>query len=61
MSDIIGVAPGGKFLAIECKSAKGKLSLVQEEFLERVDALGGVACVVRSVEELEKDLKEAGY
>lgn len=60
-SDIIGVLAGGRFLAIEAKRPKGgRLSPEQETFLDRVSDLGGLALVVRSTEELEADLKEAG-
>lgn len=59
VSDLLGVCKDGRFLAVECKSSTGKLSSYQEEFQRRVAELGGVACVVRSVDELEADLKEA--
>ncbi len=45
-ADIIGLLPpSGKFLAIECKARRGKPTLAQEEFLERIRADGGVAAV----------------
>ena len=58
-SDILGVLLGGRFLAVECKVGKGKLSEAQRRFLERVDQMGGLALVVRDdvnglVEEIEK-------
>ena len=59
-ADIQGVVPGGKALHVEIKTETGKLSPFQEEFLDRVSSLGGIAIVARSVEELEKDLKEVG-
>jgi len=52
-ADIIGVMPGGRFLAVECKAARGRLSEAQGEFLRRVQDAGGVACVVHGVDELE--------
>ncbi len=51
-SDIIACAPGGQFVAIECKSSYGKVSKSQQEFLEKVRKLGGVALVVRNIDEL---------
>lgn len=57
ISDILGVLPGGRFLAIECKRPGGRESPSQVEFQERVVSLGGVAMCVSSVEELEEDLK----
>lgn len=62
VSDILGILPGGtgRFLAIEVKRPGGRTSPEQETFLANVTALGGVACVAHSVDELEADLKEAG-
>jgi hypothetical protein len=51
-SDIIGLLPGGKFLAVEVKSSRGQLRDNQEAFLAAVTAMGGVAGVVRSLDEL---------
>lgn len=59
VSDILGILPDGRFLAVECKSAKGKTSEHQDAFLDQIAANGGVACVVRSVEELAEDLRVA--
>lgn len=51
-SDLICcVPPHGRFLAIECKSEKGKLSPEQERFILQVIHHGGVAGVARSVED----------
>jgi hypothetical protein len=59
VSDIIGILPGGRFLAVEIKrSSGGKLSEDQEEFLDTVNEIGGVGLVVRSIEELQKDLAQ---
>ena len=60
VADILGVLDKGRFLAVEVKSPKGKTSPEQDAFLDAVTALGGVACVVHSVDELEADLREAG-
>jgi hypothetical protein len=58
-SDIIGICPDGRFLAVECKRPRGgRLTEKQREFLGRVNAAGGVGIVATSVEELEKQLKE---
>ena len=56
--DIFGVLPGGRFLSIECKTAKGKTSLDQEAFMNEVNDQGGLARVVRSIEELEGIINE---
>lgn len=60
VSDILGVLPGGTILCCEVKRPGGKLSSFQKEFQKQVAELGGIACTVHSVEELEADLKEAG-
>jgi tricorn protease-like protein len=51
-SDIIACSPDGRFFAIECKSKKGRLTENQKEFLRKVSELGGVALVVRNIDEL---------
>ena len=56
-SDILGILPGGKFLAVECKREKGgKLSDLQIDFLNRIKENGGVAVCVHSVEDLKNIL-----
>ena len=58
VSDILGILPDGKFLAIECKAEKGKLSEFQETFLNKINAFGGVAIVCRSIEDVDKFLAD---
>ena len=58
VSDIIGICPDGRFLAIEIKAEKEKVSEDQQVFLENVATKGGVAFVARSVDELESKLME---
>ena len=60
-SDIIGVLPDGRFLAIETKSIKGRLSPEQKAFIEKVRGLGGVAILARSLRELDEALCANGY
>lgn len=50
-SDLIGVCNGYP-LALELKSPDGKLSDLQKTFLTRWDACGGVARVIRSLNDL---------
>ena len=50
--------PDGQLLAVECKTEKGKLSPEQNEFLERVETSGGLALVVRSLNDLITALEE---
>jgi len=49
-ADLIGLV-AGKFVALECKTMKGRLSDDQRLWMAAVRRLGGVAEVVRSVEE----------
>ena len=53
-SDLIGWTATGRFLAVEVKSAKGKATPEQLAFIEAVRAAGGVAGVVRSVDDLRE-------
>ncbi len=55
-SDLVGLAPGGLFLAIETKTDKGRASAEQIRFLELVWKMGGVACLTRSAEEARKQV-----
>lgn len=50
-SDLIGIAPGGKFLAIEVKMPSKKVSKEQNNFIKIVKLNGGIAGVATSVEE----------
>jgi Holliday junction resolvase len=59
VSDIIGIYRG-KFLAIEVKTERGKLTDAQRAFLDRVNREGGIAFVARSVEDVIRELKLPG-
>lgn len=63
LSDILGFLTrphGGRILALEVKSKTGKLSDDQHVFLTDVLTAGGIAGVVRSIEDVEKIFKEEG-
>ena len=60
-SDLFGVLPDGKALAIECKRPGGELTALQQGFLDKVNQSKGLGMVVDSVESLRKQLREAGY
>lgn len=47
-SDLIGIAPGGRFLAVEIKTPTGKATPEQLRFIEAVRARGGIAGIARS-------------
>lgn len=50
--DIMAMLPGGRFVAIECKTKRGTLTDDQRAFLATVEAHGGIAIVARSVEDV---------
>ena len=50
-ADIIGIGEGGRFVAAEVKTATGRVSAEQRAFLEHVNRRGGIAGVVRSVDD----------
>ena len=56
-SDLIGIAPNGRFLAVEVKTAKGKPTKEQINFIEQVRMKGGIAFVARSAEEAVTELR----
>jgi hypothetical protein len=61
MSDFYAIGPAGISIWIECKRPKGgRLSADQKEFLDCINKHSGIGIVVRSVEELESQLKDAG-
>ena len=60
VADIIGVLPGGRFLAIEVKVPGGRATPKQLEFLERVNEKGGLAFVARSTRDVEVALDQKG-
>lgn len=60
-SDILGILPGGTFLACEVKRPGQKLTEKQQAFLDAVRKKGGVGLWVSSVQELEDSLVELGH
>ncbi len=60
-SDILGCLCDGKLLAIEVKSDTGRLSIPQSDFLDSISALGGVAFMARSIDDVERELSKRGY
>ncbi len=50
-SDIIGITNEGIFFAIEVKTAKGRTSKEQEQFIEHIKSKGGIAGVARSTQD----------
>jgi hypothetical protein len=56
-SDVIGQLRDGRFLAVECKAPKGRLSTEQTVFLERIAGAGGVAFVARDLRDVLRELQ----
>lgn len=54
--DIVGVMPDGRFLGIEVKAPKGKVSDHQERFINNINATGGLAFVARSADDVIEKL-----
>ena len=50
-ADLLGIAPDGRFLAVETKTAKGAVRPEQLTFIAAVQKAGGRAGVARSVED----------
>lgn len=61
-SDILGVLPDGRFLAVECKREKGGVvSEKQKEFLSMIEVNHGVALVVNSIEDLQEKINNISH
>lgn len=52
MADILGILPGGRFLAIESKIGKAKLTKEQHHFLGEVRRSGGVAILAHTLDDV---------
>lgn len=47
-SDLIGITPNGKFLAVEVKTPTGRVRPDQQRFIDAVKKHGGLAGIARS-------------
>lgn len=56
--DIEGIMPGGRYIGIETKTDKGRLSPRQQGFHERIRQLNAVIFVARSIEDVERELSK---
>lgn len=56
--DIVALSPNGKYVAIECKVGKNNLTEPQRWCLDQVRNRKGIACVVRSLSDLEQYLSD---
>jgi len=50
-SDLIGLTNIGTFLAVECKSERGKPTSGQESFIDMINRLGGIGIIAKSVDD----------
>jgi len=57
-SDILGQLKDGRFLAVEVKSAKGKVTECQQQFIDCVNTNGGLGVIVRSIDDINNALKK---
>ena len=51
-ADITGIAPDGRFVAVECKVGKNKPTELQAAYLEEVRKRGGIARVAYSLDDV---------
>ena len=58
VADILGVDATVRFVAIECKSKRGKTSKAQDYFLQMVSKSGGKSFVARSVDDVKRELHD---
>ena len=49
-ADLLGILRGGRFLAVEVKTAKGRQSEAQRNFQRMVEAMGGIYVLARDVQ-----------
>lgn len=59
ISDILGVLPDGRFLAIEVKMARRRATYKQKDFMDSITDQGGLAFVATSIEDVQEKLKLA--
>jgi hypothetical protein len=57
IADINCILPGGRFLAIECKTDTGKLSPEQLEWFRVLESGSGNWCIVHSLDEAMATVK----
>lgn len=60
-ADILGlIAPSGRFLAIECKTATGRQSEEQRSFERMITTFGGLYVLARSLQDVDQALAAVG-
>ena len=61
MSDLVGCAPDGRFVSIEVKAKGGKLTRLQERWLQEKQKRNAIAFVAYGVDDVKSILKHYGY
>lgn len=56
-SDVLGILPGGRAIAAECKIRPNKPTMLQLQFLEHVSSRGGLAIVVYDIDEFVRGIE----
>jgi len=56
VSDILGLDANGRFIAIEVKTKKGRISDNQKLFLEDINKHGGLGFIARSVDDVREKI-----
>jgi hypothetical protein len=56
--DLTGIMPGGRFVGVECKAAKGRQSEDQKEVQRIIGRLGGLYILAHSLDELKAELRK---
>lgn len=51
-ADILGIGPGGRLVAVECKAPEGRVRPEQAAFGRMIHERGGIYILARSVEDL---------
>lgn len=59
VSDILGILPDGRFLAIEVKKPGGRLTQNQIDFLAIINKNGGVAFMAITIDDVKEHLRLA--
>ena len=60
-SDILGILPGGRFLAIEVKANYNNPTEEQQLFIDDINKKGGLAFVAKSRQDVIDRFREEGY
>ena len=60
-ADLTGILPDGRRLEIELKSDGGRQTEDQGNFQRMIERFGGIYVLARSLDDVERELRRAGY